>query len=229
MVYYGRGSTVRYSRGRGAYGKYGALRLKRSATKISTAKMARSAYQGVKRMKRLINVEEFILDTGVTGSAVNSTGFTYNFTAIANGDGQGARTGNSILVKSVRVKGVFKINVLATCSDVRIIIFRDKQQVADTDPTIGQVLDTTGEPVALPSDLTTGRFEILSDGHFWLGSTSQQGQCFDFEIPVNKHARYNGTATSDIQMGGVYMLCVSNEVTNSVSMVWQGRTVYFDN
>lgn len=52
-------------------------------------------------------------------------------------------------------------------------------------------------------------------------------------LPVNlrfdHHIRYNGSASSDIQKGGIYMMVLSNEATNGSSFTYNLRLGYYDN
>lgn len=196
--------------------------------KFSVNDVARAAWNGVKQIKQLINVEKFKFDVGPQTSSPTTTPVIADFTAIAQGDGLSARTGTSILVHSVTVKGAVAINGSATVSFFRLILVRDTQQVGDTAPAYTDVMESAST-VALLNKNTPGRFQLLYDQLFTLGSASTQVIPINFHVVVQKHVKYNGSASSDIQKGGIYLMMVSSEATNAPAFTYHGRTCYYDN
>lgn len=196
--------------------------------KFSVNDIANAAWSGVKQIRQLINVEKFKFDVGPQTSSPTTTPVIADFTAIAQGDGLSARTGTSILVHTVTVKGALAINGSATVSFFRLILVRDTQQVGDTAPAYTDVMETAST-VALLNKNTPGRFQLLFDQLYVLGSASTQSIPINFHVTVQKHTKYNGTGSSDIQKGGIYMMMVSSEATNAPAFTYHGRLCYYDN
>ena len=176
--------------------------------------MARLAYRGVKYLKSIVNVERQKLDTNVTAIGVtNTTPLVYPLNGLPVGDSEGSRTGNSILMKYVYSKTVVSIHPSATFSRVRFVIVQDTQQIGDTQPALTDVYESVST-ISLLNKATVGRFKILYDKLYDLDQNNPQ-IIVDKYVPLNLHARYNGTASTDIQKNGLYLMLVSNEPTNT--------------
>lgn len=194
--------------------------------------LAQKAWKGVKYIKSLVNVEKKHHDV-LVDSAISATGSITNLVQIAQGDTDQTRSGNSILGQTEYIQFAVNQHASATNTFFRLMVVRDNQQISDTAPAIGDILDSTfsSQYVVAPlnNEFGIGRFSVLCDKRFALsanGSTSRIDKIF---IPVRKHVRYNGSATSDIQKGGLYLLLVSNEATNTPTFEAVCRFAFTDN
>lgn len=208
----------------GAGGGFGFL-----SRKYSALDMAKGALRGVKYLKGLVNSEMFKLDTAVSGG-VPDTGGVSSICAIAQGDGYAARTGNSILAKSISWRGVWERTTAGNAvQHIRICIFSDSQQVGDTAPSFTDVF-TTAASTSFLNPLTVGRFSILWSKEFILDTAGGLGDSFDVTLPLQHHIRYNGTASSDIQKGGLYIATISTQASaNYPTLTSVVRLSYHDN
>lgn len=191
----------------------------------SPKNVALLAYRGVKGLRALINSEEFILDTNVGQTTVANTAYIYNLNAIAQGDGQSQRTGNSLLMSRLYEQEHF---YTPTTDDVviREITFIDKQQVGSTAPAVTDLLESSS-PTALRNKLTIGRFQILSDKLTAVDTKSSKiNRVVRRSRKLQKHAIYNGTNSTNIQKNGVYKLIIASGV---VSYNHYYRLYYHDN
>ena len=73
-----------------------------------------------------------------------------------------------------------------------------------------------------------GRFTILLDKQLNLTANTSAIMVKEM-VPLNFHARYNGTASTDIEKNGVYLMLVSSDNTNQVGVVGVCRVAYYDN
>lgn len=195
--------------------------------KYSVGEVAQAAWRGVQYIKTLVNSEVHKLDTTFSTTA-DSAGFVTHLTAIAQGDTVSNRTGNSVLLSYLTIKSLWAINSLNVTAFIRILIVRDKQQVGDSSPTITDILETIA--VTSHYDITTvGRFQILLDKMFDLNSNGKQTHIFKKTINLKKHVRFNGTASSDIQKGGIYFIAFSDQGTNIPAHVTNVRIAWHDN
>lgn len=182
-------------------------------------------------LKEIINVEIKKFDTLLTSTALTDAGFIQNMGLIAQGDTAGLRDGNSIKTQWFTIQGFFEIHASAVNTNVRMIVFHDNQTVADTTPTTGTVLD--GDAVSftyapLNSD-TVGRFTKLYDKVIVLDVVKTPRRMFKVNLKLRKHMRFNGTAGTDIQKNGLFVLFVADEATNDPTMEWFARLGYTDN
>lgn len=191
--------------------------------------LAKKAIRGVRYLKGLVNAEKYHLDTVVSG-AISTTPSVTHLTAIATGDGDGARTGNSILMRGLSFSMTWNMNASATNTWIRMVLVQDTQQIGDTTPAFTDIFDSgSSNIINLLNKNTLGRFKILRDKVISFSSNSKTDYSKKGFIRFYNHVRYNGTASSDIQKMGLYLLFVSNEATNTptVSSVW--RVFYYDN
>lgn len=198
--------------------------------KYSVKDLAWKAFKGVRYIKGLVNAEKMYLDTTNTAVSVTASGVVTQLNAIAQGDTTSSRTGNSVLMKNLFGRMVVVADASeANNSWVRIMIVKDKQQVGDTDPGVTSIL-ATSTPLSPLNRNTAGRFQILYDK--LINLSVLQGatiRTLKMNIPINCHARYNGTASSDIQKNGIYLVLVGNEVTTTPDCEYYFRLNYYDN
>lgn len=197
----------------------------------SAWKLAKSAYNQIRYLKSLINVEKKKYDVEVTATTVSSSGAVYSLSGIAQGDTDQLRNGNSILCQNLYLRGVVaQPNNLTGM--FRLIIFLDKQQVSDTSPSLTDVIDPTFSNYynAPLNNLTVGRFKILKDTKFHTEPGSAITIPFKYFIPLTgHHMRFNGTASTDIQKGGIYILVVSDKGALFPTIEYVSRLTFTDN
>lgn len=221
MPYYKRRYRKRY-RGRRRRRQYA-----NSYCKPKAMDYARAAYTGVKYLKGLVNSE--MLHHPLTGTATpSSSGTVLHLTNIVQGDSDNNRTGNSIFLKSIFIRMVATLHASASSTFVRVILFKDTQQVGDTSPAVTDVLETASYLSPLSSS-SGGRFSVLKDVLFNINDVSRDVHILKWYVKQQLHVRYNGTASTDIQKNGLYVLFISSEATNSPSLPYNIRLSYHDN
>ncbi len=190
------------------------------------------AYDVATAVRKLVNVEKKKLDLSHSGNILSSTtSARLNFTAIATGDGPNQREGNSIKVVRLYGKGTIRVNSASTstASNLRVVIIRDNQQIADTTPTWTDIY-ALADHNSLLNTATVGRYSVLWDRRYTVSNQNgSPGRAFEFNIPLQQHVRYNSTASTDIQKNGMYMFAISDESVNGVDLSVQARTTYIDN
>lgn len=174
-----------------------------------------------------VNSEMYKLDNGGSSAIDNVTSNSLiHLSAIAQGDGDTARTGNSIFARSLNGNINFEKNTSATYTYVRCMILMDTQQIGDTTPTVANVLQS--DWASHLNTATVGRFKVLYSKIIVLNSNRPSIQV-KFNKAMRHHIRYNSTASSDIQKGGIYMLLTSSESTNTPTIRYNLRLCYHDN
>lgn len=198
---------------------------------VSAYKLAKQAYSQIKYLKSLINVEKKKFDLELTSSAISNSGQIYSLCAIAQGDTDQTRNGNSILCQHVSMRGrLLQSNSITTT--LRLMLFMDTQQISDTAPIVSDVLDTTFSNYfqAPLNNLTVGRFKILWDKQ--LNSNPGQSamvQFKHFQRLTGHHVRFNGTAAGDSQKGTLYLLAISDQPTLTPTLDFASRLTFTDN
>lgn len=122
------------------------------------------------------------------------------------------RIGNQINVKSIY--GRVKYTPLAPYNSIRVMMVVDRQQVGDTVPAIGDLLDgdVGGYMIAPLNNRTVGRFQVLMDRIYQPDrGASNSPLYFKFYKKCNIPVRYNGSIHTDIQKNGVYLFIMSDD------------------
>lgn len=199
---------------------------------MSYARYAVLAYKMAQRLRRLVNVEVKKFDqTIAVGTNVTSGGTVYSCCDMAQGDTDQTRDGNSIKPLGCKFQLRLANNATAVNTAVRVMVIRDLQQVADTAPTVSDVLDTSivGAYAAPLNNATVGRYKVLSDKLYSLNTVAKPQMDLMWYQKLNGHIRYNGSAASDIQKNGLYMLIVSDQATNYPTFGFNTRLHFTDN
>lgn len=199
--------------------------------KYSVSQLAAQAFRGMKYVKGLVNSEMFVLDTAMLQSPTDSGTITH-VTAIGQGDGSGSRTGNSVLAKWLSIRAFAYVHGSATDTAIRLMVVMDKQQQGDTAPGVADVLDTasaTYNYLAFLNPDQKGRFSILHDEIWTMNNVSKKDLIKKVNIKLDKHIRYNGANTTDIQKNGIYVISISSEATNAPALKIEARLGYHDN
>lgn len=197
--------------------------------KYSPMEIASKALAGVNYVRGLVNSEKYKFDTSIAWTPTN-VGQISCISLVAQGDGDGARTGNSIFCRQLNIQGNATRNSLGTYPDgqiIRLMVVIDTQQVGDTSPSISDVVEANGVNSFLNSE-TVGRFTVLWSKRIML-DTQHPNTLLSFNHSMKHHIRFNGTAGSDVQKGALYVLAFSNETTNAPTIGLQCRLSYHDN
>lgn len=203
-------------------------------TAISTAWANRPTVEqlgwAVDKLKGLVNSEMFKYDQSQTALNLTNSGGILHLTSVTQGDGDGQRTGNSIFVRSVNIKGVLKFNTSSTSfgQPCRLMVVLDTQQGSDSSPSVLNILESATTYSHLNSE-TVGRFKILKSYIINLSTGTNPVRPFQINIPMRHHVRFNGTAPTDIQRGGLYFVYMSNEGSLYPTMDYEARLSYHDN
>lgn len=198
----------------------------------SALHLARQAARGVYYLKGLVNSELKKFDASSTGN-LPDTGSVLSLNSIAQGDDITQRSGNSILVRSVDCRFLFQRDPAAAGANkvqlCRVSLVMDKQQISDTSPTHSDIYDGTG-PLTHLNKLNVGRFTILWSRVFILDNDSKFSKVMKCHKKMRHHVRYNGSATTDIQKGGLYFVFSSDQSTTDFpAYQLDSRVSYYDN
>lgn len=197
--------------------------------KYSAKDMAITALRNVNYIRGLVNSEMLHKDTVVTLGS-NQSNIT-QIIDITQGDSDSGRTGNSILLRNIYFRGKLEINTAVTGnSRISLILFKDKQQQADSTPSVTDLLKSN-DPDAMLNLSNAGRFKIVWRKTYTLTPVSGGKNAVDFSKywKVYDHVRYNGSASTDIQKNGYFLAIVTSEGTNYPSVGINTRIGYHDN
>lgn len=209
------------------YRKKGTMtRYKRKDNFTATADFARQGYYLAKRLARVVNVEVKNHDV-VTSLGVPATGIVHDLSVIAAGTTNNTRDGSGIKVMSLNLRGHIQIHASSVASSFRIILFRGKNEneIAPTVSTVLQAADVN----SFKNEDNKFQTKILIDQTIQVGSqTSSRRKHVRFNEKLFGHINYSA-ATTDIESGGVYLLLISTEASNTPTFAYTSRLTYVDN
>ncbi len=194
----------------------------------STKRIAMKAARGVAYLKGIVNAELKRAATGTVTATVDDAGLVQPLFETTQGINSAQRIGLSVKANHMEIRYVWKIHGSATTSQVRCIIFVDKQQVADSDTNVTNFLSNIA-PLAPYSNVNKHRFKVLHDGVYSLNSISKGSVLRRLNIKLGFNQRYNGVALTDIQKNGIFLLTLSSEATNTPTFLFSAAMYYYDN
>lgn len=195
-------------------------RYKKSARKVTLAKK-------VSQLGRLVHKVKPELKPFEAGAiaAVSNTGAITSLCIPTQGTTYINREGVVISPKSLQIRMQIEQSASARISFLRVIFFRGVREsgatYAVTDILQAGAMD---QPLVW---LARDRFQLLSDKVYMFCDTDRTGIFVQKNIKLSKKLTFTGNATG-IQDGGIYMLLLSNEPTNTVSVDWHTRTTFTD-
>lgn len=198
--------------------------------KYTAQQIAVKAWKATKYLKGLVNSEMLHKDTTINMSSAQTN--IQSLVAIAQGDTDAGRTGNSILLRNIYIRGSVAINnsVIGN-TRVTLALVKDTQQISDTVPAVADIFQSPSDPDTLLVTNQFGRFKILWRKTYVLTPIGGGRNVTN----INKywklydHIRYNGSASTDIQKNGYYLVAISSESSNYPSLTFNTRIGYRDN
>ena len=176
--------------------------------KYSTYDIARQALRAANYMRGLINSEKMYLDRAITLGATQSD--IFSLVQLAQGDQVGQRTGNSILIRSLYMRGYMQVNSSVTgVTRVSLCLVKDNQQVSDTTPAVTDIFTAITPEAIIKTGQTTntaGRFTIKWRKNYSLIPGQTTNINIDKYWKLYDHVKYNGTSSTDVQKNGYYLL-----------------------
>lgn len=199
--------------------------------KYSTYDIAKKALKSAMALRRLVNVEIKKYDTYSAVANISTTGSIWPLHDMQQGDTSSQRNGLSIKPLSLLIKMQVFNNSTAGTTVTRVLLIKDLQQVADTNPSVSDILDTTlvNAAYAPLNDLTVGRYKVIRDLKVTLDVARSNRKDVNLYEKLFGHIRYNGSASTDIQKSGYYLVVVSDQATNYPSISWNSRLSFADN
>lgn len=198
--------------------------------KYSTMQLARKAWSATKYLKGLVNSERMYLSQTINLAAKSNI---FQLNALPVGDVSGTRTGNSILMRSLYLRGFIQINPAVTVNTrIGMVLLWDTQQVSDTIPAITDIFDNNDPEATLRTSAngySAGRFKIISRKTFNLIPGQHPTHNIDKYRKLYKHAKFNGSNSSDIQKNGLYLVILTSEVANFPTVNITSKLGYHDN
>jgi len=198
-----------------------ASRAKFSTKGPSSSGTLTQQVKSLQRIVRQLQPELKSIDVSVNSSNIStSTGAVVHCTQIAQGDGQNGRTGNLINVRKldfgIRIQRQTAYTFSPGQASFRWAVVVDKEQVTDTSPVALSAFEYPGEPwVDFSQILNNERFRYLYVSPVYdlaqmavnsITAIPQTSNMFKFHWDGETKVGYNGSASSDIEKNGIYVV-----------------------
>lgn len=218
----------RYRRYR-KYGRMAGRFIRRHAT-YRNFRRGVNVYRDLRYLKSVINVEKKYSDINATITP-STTPNIILLNGLQIGDTSTTREGQTIKMWSVQWKIVGTINTAATTTNVRVIVFRDRQPNGAA-PTAANLLQN-GTGINSPLNISFGRrFLVYYDRQKTLSVNGTEGMKMWGFKRLKFHTQYNtgnvGDIT-DISTNSLYVLIMSDQATNTPSVAYYFRIRWIDN
>lgn len=209
--------------------------------KYNAIDLATKALKQVAYIRGMINCEKKFNDQSniLMNKPCSTLGSMTLLTAMAQGDGDFQRNGNSVLLKSLLLRVRLSANSNASApinQSIRMIIFQDRN-VSNTTPVISDIIESgnVGTERAVLSPLSTklnGRVKIIRDKLFRLVKDQDSNErIYKDYIKVHTHLKYIGTGATqaDVSGGHFYMILFGDNDTYQPEFDGMIRIAYYDN
>lgn len=175
--------------------------------------------------KALLNVEHKFQDKSVTSNPDNS-GSTAKLFDPAQGTSVSNRGGDSVKLANLTFRAIMNKSGSATNTNLRVIVFRGNRENGTT-PSVSALLQTTS--VISPKN-HDNRFDtkILFDRVFQMNDGATTMRQLNLNIKLGTHVNFSSGTTS-IEDGGIYILLLSDQSTNTPQIKYYSRITYVDN
>lgn len=183
----------------------------------------------VNKLKRMSKPEFKVNDTDLSGTPGAGSNTPKCVSTIGVGTGRAGRIGVSIRLMSLQYCIKITQHASATDTAVRVICYLDKQN----NGAVSSVTDllVTESTTSLKNNLSERRFWIISDRLVDLSANAYTEKTIKYYKRFNIITKFNagtaGTAT-DIDTNSLYILLISDEATNTPTVVGSARLKYVD-
>ena len=192
-----------------------------------------AALRLAKRLAKLINIESKWYDYSSSYSPTTS-GVVDCLSNVPIGTGPSQRIGDSAKLQRLQITWTASINSAETINTVvRCIIFKDHENQGAI-PAVNDVLETSGASPAMLSAVdyvnSRERFTILADDIYQLSKNGSEAVVRRVDVSPSNHVRWRASAgaATDLAEGHVFVLFISDEVTNNPTVRLYSRVVYTD-
>jgi len=176
----------------------------------------------VKALQRFVGTlkpEIKYLDVDIAAVNVTGAGAVVSLVPVSQGDTVSTRTGNSINVVSINLRATILSFSTTTRFHYRVLVVQDKQQIGDTLPTASDIISdgvvASASPLdMLPNIANLDRFNILYASPLkqaLMMNSNFVDTTYTFSKKVNIKTSFNGTAGTDIQKNGLYVVYLTED------------------
>lgn len=196
----------------------------------SARRNASLALRTANQVKSLINVEWKNVDTTFSDNTITTTAQIVNLDGCAQGDTSITRDGKSQFNKSVYVRGVLRSDADQTGdSIVRAMLVMDYRKVSGSDFAITDLLNEESVDAINNLSSNQSRFKVLWDRYFILAPAGLNKKTFTVYKKLSFHTKYSGTTSTSGAGPSIYLVLISDLLTDPPLLNGHARVRFIDN
>lgn len=178
-------------------------------------------------LKTLVNVETKRLILTQAATAIAATSIA-NLTPIAQALTDSGRSGDSVLLKYLTVRGTLRLQAATNrIETVRIMLVVDKENSGST-PAITDIL-LTDDVLSIKNFDTTGRFLILHDKTYSFTAGGKELSFIKIYKKLNFHCHYTGPLGTDEAENQIYLVSMASAASDNTVFGYQTVLAFVDN
>lgn len=180
--------------------------------------------------RKAVSAEETkFTDIATTVSSIDSIPDSLLLTGVAQSGTINARIGNKISALGFQLNYYARKHNTAEVTQMRILLVHDTQQVSDSSSLTWNNIFTEESVIAQRNVAAANkRYRIIYDKIHRMDVGNPSIQAVKKYIPFKHPVMFNGTAASDIQKNGVYLMVLSNEILHTATLHYSIRFMYKD-
>lgn len=201
--------------------------------KYGYSNLAQTALKTAQWVAGLVNAEA--KDYYVTQTTINpnNNGQIVSLNSgIVQGTGDSQRTGDSIKMKTLTIRGQLQAqsNLPGAAELVRIIIFLDKQNEITTGAELLNIIGSNLSVLSPKDDDKYYQTSFLYDRTFNMSLNQYPQKIFKKIIKLNTHVKYNNT-NNDIENGALKLFYVTQQpvTTGATHLQFSSKLTFMDN
>jgi len=177
-------------------------------------------------------VEVKYYDVYVASAMITSAGQLTKLNPVPQGAGVSSRIGDEMLAKKVSLRVTMGNSTGAALNCVRVIVFQWLLADSVVAPSLLGVLSNSGTAADYPSqpynlqNVEQEVFSIILDEMITMDNVSRTTHSMVRELNLNLSTRFDAAAVTG--QGCIYLLFVTSQGINGVTMRWSSRLLYTD-
>lgn len=186
-----------------------------------------SLWSAVRGLQKMWNTEVKFFDVNQVNQSIGTTGAVYSLSQIPGGDAYNQRDGNSCRLKSQLFRLSAVLNSSADQTFVRFILFKDNE-ARNASPAAADLLETGNDYLSPLNHVNGKRFTVIRDKVLNLRKDMNSAVSKEY-IKCSHHLKFSSATSTDVREGAMYVLLISDQVTNTPTVDFNNRLRFIDN
>lgn len=213
--------------------RYGRKRRykKKSYSPLDYKVSLRQVWNKTKYLASMINSEKKYFDVNINSNQTVASDSTYVdcLTEVTQGDNYNNRDGDSILAKSIQMRGVVAVDTASTAASVRIMIVLVRALTGEV-PSAASLLEDPDNYLSPLLHHAGSKYNVLKDMTIDLDTTDKPHKSFKCFIPLQEGTHIKYTEAVELK-NNIYIFAISSlaSASNPPTIQYYSRLRFYDN